>query len=148
MRPIYRQLITVTLLALYGAVGLLGHGLHLLSGEDHHHIGRHVVRCSDHGEEHSHHHHHHADHRHHHPATADEAERDTGLGMASSDCVPHCHDCQICAFLLQVRSEQPTVVTVVFSTQVVGAVPAALQRSYLPISVGPHAPRGPPASLA
>ena len=53
-----------------------------------------------------------------------------------------------CAFLLQVRSEQPKLVAAVVWQQVVSVAPATLQRSYSPISVGPHAPRGPPLGLA
>jgi hypothetical protein len=152
MRPVYRQLVTVTLLGLYGTISLLGHGLHWLSAEDHRHIGRQVVRCSDAGADHGHHHHHghdhHGEHHHHDSAAANEAEDDATLGVASTDCAAHCHDCQVCALLLQVRSEQAKLDFKIVWQQVVSAAPAALQRSYSPISVGLHAPRGPPLGLS
>jgi hypothetical protein len=50
--------------------------------------------------------------------------------------------------LLQARGERPQIVTPIVWQHVIAAAPAAMQRSYSPVSLGPHAARGPPSTLA
>ncbi len=147
MRSIHRQLVCGTLLALYGVISLLGHGLHWLSPEERHHHGRQVGHCEHDHVGHAHHHHGHA-HHHHAQAPLKRADRDRPQGFAATECATLAHDCDICTFLLQARSERPQLATTIVWHQVVAAALAAVQRSYSPISLGPHAARGPPSLLA
>ena len=134
------------MLALYTGVTLLGHGLHWLSSEKHHHHGLGMAGCATHGPADSHSH-----CSHHHDAThspADQACGDQHVGVAASDCVTDAHDCDICTFLLQVRSEPPRVTATVIRPHIVTAAPVDWHCFYSPISVGSHAARGPPLVLA
>ena len=119
MRFSARKLLAFVLLAAYGTIALVGQGQHILTPHDGHHHGLEVVRCSIHGDEHWHHHHEHGqahDHVHHHhdadcdhdhgPAEPAAVEHDGGLVVTSSECAAHSHLCEICAFLIQLRSER------------------------------------------
>ncbi len=152
MRFSARKRLTFALLAAYGAIALLGQGLHSLAPHAGHHHGLDVVRCAIHGDEHWHHDHLHG-HDHHHDANGDhdhgpagpaDAEHDGGLVVTSSECAAHSHVCEICAFLSQLRSERAVLAAAVEWQPVAVAAICPPQRSYTPTSVGPHAPRGPP----
>jgi hypothetical protein len=128
MRSFPRKLLTAGLLALYGGIAVLGYGLHdLAPGHVHGAAGEHVAHDHDHGacESHSHHH----------------AAIPTGKSLTSS------HECEICIFLSQMRSERPT-----FSAEVVWQFQVAAVAVETPCIVsqaicGLHAPRGPPIQI-
>ena len=84
MRRIPHQLVTGLLLAIYGGIAVLGYGLHELAPDDAHH--------------------------HHHGLAA--AHQEPGpLAFRSGGSVDDDHDCDICAFLDQARSDRPQVAT-------------------------------------
>jgi len=116
------------LLSLYGGVALLGYGLHELSAVDHHHHG-HTAHAGP-------HHHHHdgpCSKHHHHQALADSL---AWLGPV--------HDCPVCEFLDQVRSERPAVIAGVVWQHFVAAVSVTTPRFSAEPILGLHVPRGPP----
>ena len=128
MRSFPRKLLTAGLLALYGGIAVLGYGLHdLAPGHVHGAAGEHVAHDHDHGacESHSHHH----------------AAIPTCKSLTSS------HECEICIFLSQMRSERPTFsAEVVWQFQVakVGIETPHILSQAIP---GLHAPRGPPIQI-
>jgi len=149
MRSAFRKILTCSLLATYGAVGLLGQGLHWLSAEDRHHHGLAVAHCHEHGPSHSHSHSHGHVHGHvHKAADCCTADHGTALVVRSNDGTSLCSECGICAFLSQIKCERPQITAAEIWQHVTSEIPAALQRTYSPITLGPHSPRGPPLSLA
>lgn len=152
MRPFYRHFVTCSLLALYGGVALVGHGLHWLSSADHHHHGPKVARCATHDHAHAHghcaHHHAHHHHPHHHDlANAGSADSEKPLHFAPSNGAAHSHECEICTFLVQLRGERPQLASTILGQHLVVVARAAMQRSYSLALLSPHAPRGPPIYL-
>jgi hypothetical protein len=154
MLTVCRKSVTCSLLAAYGAVALLGQGLHWLSLDERHHHGLHLAGGIQHAESHadhhhggSHGHHHHHCHHHHHDSPAC-SESKKPFEVAAIDEFYHSHDCDICSFLLQIRSERPQLAAGIVCHSLVAAVPGAVQRSYSPVTLGPHAARGPPVDLA
>jgi hypothetical protein len=145
MKLAARKLLTLALLATYGGVALLGQGLHVLAPHAGHHHGLEVVGCSIHGDEHFHHHHDAKCDHDHGPAEHADAERGSGPVITSSECAAHSHLCEICAFLLQLRSERAVLTAAVDWQPVAVAAVSLPQRFYTPTLFGPHAPRGPPA---
>ena len=164
MRFLSRKLLTLALVASYGGIALVGQGLHYLAPHAGHHHGLQVVECSHedgdghhhhHGHVHGHHSHTQAGHDHHAcvmkpSARADgcaghECGKNDGLVLASSRCDTHSHLCEICAFLLQLRSERPVLASAVSQPLAEAAVcvPTLL---YTPTSLGLHRLRGPPRS--
>jgi hypothetical protein len=131
------RLLSLMLLGVYGSIVLLGHGLHELSAVHHHHHGPALVAAhvGHHHHDHGHPHHHgpYSGH-HHHPAPA-----------PTGDSISHTHDCEICEFLAQIRSEMPQLVSADFSTRCVAEAAVAAPRVISQTPLGLHAPRGPPA---
>jgi hypothetical protein len=119
------KLLTSLLLALYGSVSLLGYGLHEIAGVHHHDHGVPAVAAQ------VGHHHHHGPCSHHH-------------GPAGGS-LTHAHDCEICVFLDQVRSEVPQLATAEFTEQLIADAVVAAPRVFSETAIGLHAPRGPPA---
>jgi len=148
MRSLTQKLSAWTLLAIYGGVALLGHGLHWLSPHEHHHHGLAHVQHSHAGHSHTHGHGPHDDH-----GTCELAQQSTGphpetgvriVSVAAADG----HDCDICEFLAQARSQTLKAQPAVVSTRLVSAVASAPQRPYTAISLDSHSPRGPPMIMA
>jgi hypothetical protein len=130
MRSLPRKLLTAGLLALYGGIALLGYGLHdLAPGHVHGAAGECVAHDHDHGD-----HSHGAceSHSHHHAAIP------TGKSLTSS------HECEICIFLQQMRSERPTLTAEFVWQHLFAAVTIETPRIVLLAVPGLHAPRGPP----
>jgi hypothetical protein len=146
MRNIPRKLAACIAVGVYGAVALLGQSLHWLSAEDHHHHGPSAVHSHVHVSGHGHCH----DRRNHQHAidVGDETSSDTLFGAHSIDGACHSDDCEICAFLSQIKSERPQVAVADICQQVFTEVTATYQQSYSPIFLGSHSPRGPPHSIA
>jgi hypothetical protein len=142
MRSLPHKLSAWTLLAIYGGVSLLGHGLHWLSPHEHHHHGL-VVAHHSHAE-HAHGHCH--GHCHHDYDACELAERSSGshaqTGWRSG--ATDGHDCDICEFLAQARGQKMHAPPAIVSAPLVSSAAIWLQRSYTPTSLGSHAPRGPP----
>ncbi len=128
MRSTGRKLLTAGLVALYGGISLLGYGLHELAPAHHHALPAYLADSC--------HHHDHADRTHH-------DQHATGQPFAAGLC--DAHECDICVFLAQIRSERPLVtVPVIWQPCVAGAIitlPAATSQATLGLPV----PRGPPA---
>jgi hypothetical protein len=139
------QLLTYALLVAYGSVSLLGQGLHLLSAGHGLHVGDNVVECVEH---HSHEEHGLAHHGHGGDAApADEATHASGLAIQSRECNTQSHACEVCQFLGQVRSVPPAFVLAATPAQVADYAPHSAEATFSPVSLGPQAPRGPPAAL-
>jgi hypothetical protein len=123
------------LLATYAGIALLGEGLHELmpdAGHQHHH-GLAVVHCA-------------GDHCCH----AGHADHDNVSQLASltvnSD--SDSHVCEICQFLFQAISQPANVAAPIDWQPLVAANSQQPQQLlHLPISLGSHAPRGPPQLL-
>jgi hypothetical protein len=134
---------TCVLLVVYGAISLLGHALHWLSPQDHLHHP--VVAHSSHVALHAHgncgHHHHECDQAKH------KQSGDTALAIRGSCGDAHLHVCDICAFLDQVKGQHAQLTAQVISHQLVAAASLVPQRAYSSISLGLHAPRGPPLGI-
>jgi hypothetical protein len=125
MRKIGRKLLTAGLIALYGGISLLGYGLHELTPAHHHGLlGQVAAHAHDDGD--------HADHH--------------GRQAPTSTVPVLCdwHECDVCVFLAQMRSERPPVVAEVawqhFVADAVIAAPYFVSQTIL----GLHVPRGPP----
>ena len=120
MRRIPHQLVTGLLLAIYGGIAVLGYGLHELAPEDAHH--------------------------HHHGLAV--AHQESGPpafrsgGSADDD-----HDCDICVFLDQARSDRPQVATSIIWQRFVAAIDVVAPRISSQTTHVSHAPRGPPAYI-
>jgi hypothetical protein len=124
MRNLGQKLLSFSLLALYGGIALLGHGLHEFAPHHHADVASHSHAhpgCS-----HAHHHHHHA------PAPETPGVTDH-------------HDCEVCALLDQHRGEQPSVATEIASQPLVTQAVTITPQTTGVIPLGPTAPRGPPA---
>lgn len=143
MKRSTRQLLTYALLAAYSGVSLLGQGLHLLTAGHGAHVGDRVVECVEH---HSHNEHAFALHGSGSlAASADEATHAAGLAIQSHECHTQSHACEVCQFLGQVRSLPPALVLAATTACIADDVPRSAESPFSPISLGPHAPRGPPA---
>jgi hypothetical protein len=143
MRCVCRRLLISALLVMYTGISLVGHGLHWLSSADHHHHGLSAVCSPD--RVHSHND---CVHHGHNSAHVVDADGQTRPSVAASAGVSECHDCDICAFLFQARSQSPQVAMIVSSQPVIAALAIPLHDFYSPTSLGPHAPRGPPLHLS
>ena len=102
MRTNARKLLSHLLVALYGSVSLLGYGLHELAPETGHHHG--LAR------------------RGIHAITAIQAMSTSHLQRDSTGSAEDAHDCDVCVFLDQLRSEQPQVHAAVVWHEFVSAV--------------------------
>jgi hypothetical protein len=134
MRSFPRKLLTAGLLAIYGGIAVLGYGLHdLAPGQVHSAAGEHVAH--DHG---------HGDHSH---GAGDGHSHSHAASSPSGKSISDSHECEICIFLSQMRSERPT-----FSAEVVWQFQVAAVAVETPCIVsqaicGLHAPRGPPIQI-
>jgi hypothetical protein len=134
MRLQRSRILSLALLATYAGISLLGQGLHeLVPHEGHHHHGIYVVeRDHDSCEHHCYHGH----HRSAHPiVTADDAHI-------------HSHLCEICQFLAQAIGQPVEVAAPIHWQPLATFVSAEPQPLYVPASLGPQAPRGPPIVLS
>jgi len=120
MRFLPRKLLTAGLLAIYGGIAVLGYGLHEFAPAHHHGAVAEFVCHGDCG-----------GHAHQHLATS-------GKSLTSS------HECEICVFLDQLRSERPMLTAEVVWQHHVAAVYAATPRIIFQATPGLHVPRGPP----
>lgn len=126
MPSLPRKLLTTGLLALYGGIAVLGYALHdLAPGHSHGASGECVAHDHSHGACHS--------HSHNHAASSP-----SGKSISSS------HECEICVFLDQIRSERPTSTAEVVWHHHVAAVVVQTPRIISQAIPGLHAPRGPP----
>jgi hypothetical protein len=130
-----RKLLSAGLLALYGVVALVGHGLHELFGVHHHHHHHRSVAADSHAVG-CHHHHHGGPCSGHHRQEAP---------SAAGEALDHDHDCKICEFLAQMRGELPQIVDTEFSLQHIAEAILVVPRISSRIPLGVAAPRGPPA---
>jgi hypothetical protein len=143
----HRRFLSYLLLAIYGGISILGDGLHLLTHEAGHHHGLYVACYVAHG---------HADADHgncHDPGcsasdVADYYLSSSERGVAASDCANCSHVCEACAFLGQALSQPAELAAPIDWQPLVVAAASRPQPIYSPGSLGPHAPRGPPLSLA
>ena len=120
MRRIPHQLVTGVLLAIYGGIAVLGYGLHELVPEDAHH--------------------------HHHGLAA--VHQDAGpTAFRTSGSVVDDHDCAICVFLDQARSDRPQVAASIIWQHLVAAIEVVVPRITSQATPIFHAPRGPPAFI-
>ena len=130
MRRFGRKLLTVGLVALYGGISLLGYGLHELAPA-HHHGSLSQVAAHDHC---------HGDHCH-----GDHADHDDRHGPATTSAtLCDSHECDVCVFLAQMRSERPLVVAGVGWQYFVGDAVIVAPRIASQTILGLHIPRGPP----
>jgi hypothetical protein len=132
MRIIGRKLLTAGLVALYGGISLLGYGLHELAPAHHHHaeLGHSAHACQ-----------HCSGHEHCDPAANDDlAAESAAIGNAAHDS----HECEICVFLAQMRSEQPLVVAEIAWQHFVADAVIVAPRIASQTILGLHIPRGPP----
>jgi hypothetical protein len=147
MRRNGSKLLTSVILAIYGGISLLGHGLHWLLPEEGHHHGLHVVACSSHRHELDHDcdHHHHAHQHHHGPSeSGDDGGNSREQTVQSNECGTHSHLCEICNFLSQARGERTQLAAAVDWQPLADAVVSRPEQSYKLTSLSQHAPRGPP----
>jgi hypothetical protein len=128
MRSTLLKLLTCSLLATYASISFLGQGLHSLVPDDGHHHGASVVISSAHSDDQDTH-----DNRTHVVATTSDVDA---------------HDCPICEFLAHAVSQPPQISTPFELQVLVAELTCPAQAFYSPISVGLHAPRGPPQLLA
>jgi len=154
MNSARRKLLTLSIMAGYGFVSVLGYGLHWFVPQHGHHHGLQVVCTAPHDAEHVDHnrshtgvaHHHHG---HHHQGLTSESPQgtdQTAVALTASGCGAHAHLCEICAFLFHSRAEPTQWATAVVSQAlIVGGVLAPIQRLTSATSLSPHSPRGPPA---
>jgi hypothetical protein len=120
MRRIPHQLVTGLLLAIYGGIAVLGYGLHELVPEDAHH--------------------------HHHRLAA--AHQEPGpVAFRSGGAADDDHDCDICVFLDQARSDKPQVAASIIWQHVIAAIDVVGPRVSSQTTLVSHAPRGPPAFI-
>jgi hypothetical protein len=118
MRQFSRKFAAHLMLAAYGGIAVLGYGLHELAPAEVHH---HNIQGL---------------------AAADTGPLSVGSGHLDAD-----HDCDICAFLDQARSEQPQVATGVVWRHLVTTMEVATPLLVLPTAEFLHVPRGPPTLL-
>ena len=137
-----RNLVAFAVIAAYGGISLLGHGLHWLLPEDGHHHGHEIVRCAVHGSDHHHGHHHHTDEScTQQGATLCETQHDESLSVTAGGCIAHSHDCEICAFLALASSERPQISTLFIAQHLTGSAPLAEGPAYSSATLGWHSPR-------
>jgi hypothetical protein len=135
-----RHLLTYLLLATYAGIAFLGEGLHELMPEagHHRHHGLAIVHCAD---------DHCCDHEEH---AAHDNDHHAASGLASLTVNSHAdsHLCEICQFLFQAISQPASVAPPIDWQPLVVANPQRPQQLlHSPVSLGPHAPRGPPLLL-
>lgn len=129
-----RKMLGPTLLAIYASISLLGQGLHFLTPDDHHRGGMTVsARISDECERGS------CNDRH------DYVKRGYGSNV---DLIAADHDCDICEFLAQAKSQTPQIASPPDLPAVVVELQIRADEFSSPIILGLHAPRGPPQLLA
>jgi hypothetical protein len=136
-----QKLATYLLLAIYGGIAVLGHGLHELSTAHHHHHDAHE-HAADGGCAHHHH-----GHTHKHTSQSrsdDRAEAFASVHGSLSD--GHGHACEICDFLDQNRSFPTDLPVDRASRPLAVAVSIAAPRIESLVIPGLYSPRGPPAN--
>jgi hypothetical protein len=134
MPSLLRKLLTAGLLAIYSGIAVLGYGLHELA-PGHHHGPAGECLAHDHG---------HGGHGH------GACESHSHSHAASSPCgesISDSHECEICVFLAQIRSERPTLATEIVWQYQVAAVDVETPRILSQAIPGLHAPRGPPNQI-
>ncbi len=135
MRILGRKLLTAGLVALYGGIALLGYGLHELSPvHQHAAIGNSSVGHGAIG--------HAAGHVHSHGKCASHVHRHAPIPVAPG--YSDSHECDVCVFLDQMRSERPQLVSDVVWQHIVADTVIASPRIVSQTVLGLHAPRGPP----
>jgi hypothetical protein len=145
MRLFPRKLVTCLLLAVYGGISLLGHGLHELAPGHGHHHGLAVVTCAVHSHGHGHgecslgHHQHGSGHN--------DGTAAGPLTVQSGGCAEQSQLCDVCVFLAQMRSGQPQLLTGAVWQHLVSAVAVRVPLLSYQTALRLHAPRGPPALL-
>ena len=120
MRRIPHQLVTGLLLAIYGGIAVLGYGLHELVPEDAHH--------------------------HHHGLEVAHQESEP-LAFRSGGAADDDHDCDICVFLDQARSDRPQVAASIIWQHLIAAIDVVAPRVSSQTTLVSHAPRGPPTFI-
>ena len=147
MRSTFHKLLTVSLLATYASISLLGEGLHWFLPDDCQHHGLNVVTCSTHDHAHSAdcciYHLHDARGRH-----TDHDHEPAGSVITACGCDTHSHPCEICEFLFHAVSQPPQVATAPDVRPLVADVPCYESAHYSPTALGIHVARGPPQLLA
>lgn len=132
MRPIHK-ILGPTLLVTYAGISLLGQGLHFLTPDDHHHHAVGVAECNL--------------HEHDHGACGPSHEQSQHGYGSSTDLVAADHNCDICEFLAQAKSQTPQIASPPDLHAVVAELPIHADEFSSPIILGLHAPRGPPQLL-
>jgi hypothetical protein len=147
MSIISRQIVAIVVIAAYGGISILGHGLHWLAVEEGHHHGLEVVRCSVHGDEphHAHTHNSGSGHCSSHKTPSCEGDDDATLFVTAGGCIAHSHQCQICAFLALVSGSRPSMSEIATGQQAIGSTALVAQLTYFSSLPGWHTPRGPPS---
>jgi hypothetical protein len=142
-----RQIVTILLIAAYGGISILGHGLHWLAAHDGHHHGLEIVRCSIHGDghHHAHAHDHGSQHCDSHKTPTVGSRNDDALCLTAGGCIAHSHQCEFCAFLTLASGNRPTLIEIALGQHLVGSAALAEQLPYVSTRLGWHPPRGPPS---
>jgi hypothetical protein len=123
MRNTGRKLLTMGLAALYSGIALLGYGLHELAPHHHHHP---AAQAHSHaGCTHT---------RHHAPLPETPGFSDS-------------HECEVCAFLDQLQSDRPQLAADITWQPTISATVEVAPQVHAITSLGPAAPRGPPALI-
>jgi hypothetical protein len=149
MTSLPQKLATCLLLAVYGGIAVLGHGLHELSPAHHHHAGHEHSAgggCAHHHHGHTHSHgtaHSLAHHGHSHCDDRDQAFASAHGSFTDG----HGHVCEICDFLDQNRSFQLELPADLSSQPLTVAVSIATPCIESLTVPGLYSPRGPPALL-
>jgi hypothetical protein len=126
MRYLPQKLMTLGLLAVYGSIAVLGHGLHEFSSAHHHHHHVAAGQCAGHQHDHCHGH-------------------SRAAAPAAQNSLADSHDCEICVFLDQIRSDQPQLCAEIDWQPFAVDVPCAAPRNHSQAPAGLHVARGPPA---
>jgi hypothetical protein len=141
MRSFIGKLLSLTILAIYASVSLLGQGLHLLTPHSHHAV-RHSTSVAAHCHCHEHHCQRSSDVADSQPSVEAHASQS---GFRSGEIV-ETHSCEICAFLALAVSPPPLAPTPLISEPLTVATISAPQPFYASIKLGANAARGPPAA--
>jgi len=133
MPSLPRKLLTAGLLAIYGGIAVLGYGLHELAPGHHHGP---AGECVAH------------DHDHDHGDCSDDVCHSHDHAVSpSGKSISDSHECEICVFLDQIRSERPTLAADVVWYYQVAAVGVETPHILSQAVPGLHAPRGPPNQI-
>jgi hypothetical protein len=145
MRPNTRSILSCAAIAAYAIVALPGPALHEFLPGHGLHDGMNVVECAT--------HHHSGDsdcvsHQHvhhgceHHTASASDVD---GVRVQAQHCDLQSHACGICEYVALARSLPPQALRLTAGSHVVDETRCPAILTYLASSLGPQAPRAPPA---